>query len=102
FEDKLEALRSKLKEQIAHSESLQKGLAWEIRQAERDEKMAAFEIEATELELNKVVRGDGPLEISRLKGTMQKAYVRYTEMEGYCKDLAELEEQGFLHPIEVR
>lgn len=102
FEEKIATLYNKLKEQQAYAESLQKSLAWEISQAERDEKMALFEIEASELELNKTLKGDGPLEIAKLKGAMQKALTKLSEMEGYAKDLQELEAQGFLNPIEVR
>ena len=36
-------------------------------QAEHELKTAQFELEAANLELNKIANGDGPLEISKLK-----------------------------------
>ena len=102
FEEKVASLVTKYQEQQAHVAALEKALAWEIAQAERDNKTAEFEIEAAELEYNKIVKGDGPLEISRLKSTMQKACVKYEECNGYACDLESLEKEGFLNPAEVK
>jgi len=102
FEEKLETLQSKLKEQKAHAAALKKGLDWETSQAERDDKTSAFEIEVAELELNKILHGDGPLEIARLKGVMHKALSKFEELKGYSNDLSELQQQGFLNPIELK
>lgn len=102
FEEKLETLRNKRKEQEAYVASLQKSLDWEISQAERDDKTSVFEVEAAELELNKVLMGDGPLEIARLKGAMHKALIKYEEVNGYSNDLLELQKEGFLNPSEVK
>lgn len=102
FEEKLEALKNKFKEQEGYVAAVQKNLEWEISQAERDEKTAYFEIESAELELNKVLQGDGPLEKARLKGAMNKALSKFEEFGGYCGDLEELEAQGFLNPVEIK
>lgn len=102
FEEKLESLKSKLKEQEGYIAALKKNLEWEISQAERDEKTAYFEIESAELELNKILQGDGPLEQARLKGVMNKALSKYEEFGGYCEDLEDLEAQGFLNPVEIK
>lgn len=102
FEEKLETLKTKLKDQQGYVAALQKSLEWEISQAEKDEKTSYFEIEGAELELNKILQGDGPLECARLKGAMNKALSKYEEFQSYCQDLEELEAQGFLNPIEIR
>ena len=102
FEEKLENLSNKMKEQESFVASLQKSLDWEVSQAEHDEKTSTFEIEAAELELNKVMKGDGPLEICRLKGAMHKALVKYEEVNGYSNDLLQLQEEGFLNPSELK
>jgi len=102
FEEKVATLKSKIKEQKAFAAALQKGLDWEISQAERDDKTAAFEEKSAELELNKILKGDGPQEIARLKGAMLKALAKFEEYKGYSKDLEELQEKGILSPIEIR
>lgn len=53
------------------------------------------------MELIKVLKGDGPLEIARLKAAMQKAEVKFNEINNYSQDLAELEAQGFLNHVEL-
>ena len=102
FEEKLENLKTRLKEQQGHVAALQKSLEWEISQAEKDQKTAVFEIEGAELELNKILQGDGPLECARLKGAMNKALAKFEEFQCYCQDLEDLQTQGFLNPVEVR
>lgn len=101
FEKKVEELQIKSLECEAQIEILIQALEWEIEQAEHENKTALFELESAEMELNKVINGDGPLEIARLKSGMHKAEVKYSELNNYSKDLQELENQGFLNPAEV-
>jgi HlyD family secretion protein len=86
FEEKVEKLKSQLKEQATLVHTLEKTLEWEINQAEHEIKTAAFETETAELELSKIVNGDGPLEISRLRAAMQKAWLKYDELNAYSND----------------
>lgn len=102
FEEKIEDLRVQVSEQVSYLETLQKTIEWETNQAEHEIKTAAYEAETAELELNKVIHGDGPLEVSRLKAAMQKAWLKYDELNGYSADLLDLEQQGFLNPTELR
>jgi len=102
FEEKLASLKSQLREQESLSAALKKAVEWEVSQAERDNKTAVFEIESAELELSKVLHGDGPLEIARLKAAMQKTFIKYDEINKYSEDLIALEKEGFLNPSELK
>lgn len=102
FEDKVNQLRAQLKEQEAYVTVLEQALEWEKVQAEHKNRTALYEIEAAKLELDKIVYGDGPQEISRLKSAMQKAWLKYEELRAYSNDLIELEAQGFLNATEVK
>lgn len=102
FEEKIENLTSDLKEQEAYIEALGQTLEWEIDQGEHEKRTAEYEKQTAELELSRVIYGDGPLETSRLKGAMQKAWVKYDELNGYSDDLIALEQQGFLNAVERR
>lgn len=102
FEEKIEKLHLLIKEQESHIHALEHALEWEITQAEHKNRTALLELESSQLELEKIVHGEGPQEISRLKGAMQKAWLKYEELEGYSNDLLALEAQGFLNPIEVK
>lgn len=102
FEEKIESLKIEIKEHEAHISALEQTLKWEINQAEHEQKTSLYETETAELELNKIVNGDGPLETSRLKSAMQKAWLKYEELNGYSDDLIDLEKQGFLNHVELR
>jgi HlyD family secretion protein len=102
FEEKIEKLGAQIKEQEAFILTLKQTLDWEKAQAEHELKAAAFEIESSELELEKIIQGDGPLEMARLKSTMQKSWVKYEELSGFSDDLLELQKDGFLNPNELK
>lgn len=102
FEEKVEKIKSMLKEQEAFIAAQEQTYEWEINQAEHEKKTADFDFEASELELEKVIHGDGPQEISRLKSAMQKAFLKYEELDGYSNDLIDLQEKGFLNPTELK
>lgn len=102
YEKKVEELQSMLKEAENQILSLNHALDWEIEQEKHEAKAAEFEMETAELELSKVINGDGPLEKARLYAAMQKAQVKFEELNSFSEDLIALEEQGFMSPAEVR
>lgn len=102
FEKKIEELHLKIVEGEGQIESLVHAMEWEIEQAEHDKKGALLEAEAAEMEVKKIMLGDGPLEIARLKAGMQKAEVKFNELNSYRDDLKKLEDEGYLNPVEVQ
>ena len=102
FEDKIEKLRGQIHEQEAYIYALEQTLEWEKTQADHKNRTATYEIETAKLELDKIIYGDGPQEISRLKGAMQKAGLKYDDLNAYSNDLIELQTQGFLNAAEVK
>lgn len=102
FEEKLEKLQGQIKEQEAYIKTLEKTLEWESIQSEHKIRTAQLELEAAQLELDKIMHGDGPQETFRLKAAMQKAWLKYDELNAYSNDLAELESQGFLNHAEIK
>ena len=101
FEEKVTKVRAQIKEQEGQVEALEKTFQWEVTQSEHETKVAQFEVESAKLELDRLIKGDGPLEIAKLQNAMQKSWVKYEEIEGYSSELRLLEEGGFLHPSEV-
>lgn len=102
FEEKLEKLLTEVREQEAYIKSLQHSYEWEVVQAEHENRTAEYEVETAHLEQEKVLQGDGPQELSRLKSAMQKAWTKYDEIKAYSEDLMHLEVQGFLNPSEIK
>lgn len=101
FEEKIEKLRIQIKEQEAQIAALEQAWEWESIQADHKNRTALLEVEGAKLELDKIMYGDGPQEVLRLKGAMQKAWLKYDELQAYSQDLLELENQGFLNTAEV-
>jgi HlyD family secretion protein len=102
FEEKIEKLHAQVKEQEAYVATLEQALEWESIQADHKNRTAELELEAAKLELDKIMYGDGPQETSRLKAAMQKAWLKYDELNAYSNDLIDLEKQGFLNVIETK
>lgn len=102
FEEKLEKIRGQIKEQEVYVTTVEKALEWEKSQTEHENKTAAFDVESAQLELEKIIEGDGPLETSKLKSAMQKAWLKYDELNGYLEDLMALEKEGFLNLTELK
>lgn len=102
FEEKIEEIHAKIKEQEAGLPTFLKTMEWEINQAEMENKTAGFETETAEMELNKIVKGDGPQEIARLKANVQKARVKYEELKSYSSELEELQKKGVITAAEGR
>ena len=102
FEEKLDKLKMQVKEIENYIHSLEISLEWESIQAEHKNRTAHLELESAQLELEKIKHGDGPQEMSRLKAAMQKAWLKFEELNHYSNDLKELEAQGFLNNAEVK
>ena len=94
FEERVGELRSKQREQEGHIVTLEQTLEYEANQGESEIKSAIYDVESAELELNKVVNGDGPLETSRLKSAMQKARIQFEELNLYSDELYSWRRKG--------
>lgn len=102
FEEQIVELRQKIKEQEGHIESFERFLKWETYQVEHEIRAAEIEVEASNLEINKLTLGDGPLEEAHLKAAMQKSLSTYQELKGYIDDFMSLQDREFLSPVEVK
>lgn len=102
FEEKIAELKSKIADQSAIISMQQQTLEWEKNQAQVEEKTCQYEIETANLELQKTVKGDGPLELFRLESAMQKSLAKYEELNAYSEDLIAMEEAGYINHAEKK
>lgn len=102
FEKKIEELDACLKECQGKIEANQQALNWELDQASHEAKAIELEMESAQLELNKIVLGDGPIEMARLKSTLQKSKTKHEELLSYFEDLKKLEAEGIITASEVK
>jgi len=101
FQENVARLTAELAEARALEWALEQSLEFEKNQAAKDLKTAEYEARAAELDLVRLEKGDGPLELSRLEGAMTKARREYEEKAGYLADLEKLKDRGFTNPAEI-
>jgi HlyD family secretion protein len=58
-------------------------------------------LRVSELELKRLKKGEGPLQMAQLKGEMEKAKHRYTRQGSFINDLDELQNKGYSNPTEI-
>jgi len=101
FEDKVWQLTSKINEWNAIVAAQQQTLEWEKIQADQEIETSKYDFQVAELELQRLEKGDGPLELSRLDGAMLEEKKKYEELKGYIVDLEDLEKKGYSNPLEI-
>ena len=101
FEEKVAQLTAKVEEGQAIVDAQEQAFELEKNQAHKEVKIAEFESRSAELDLLKLEKGDGPLEMARLEGSAQEAKKDYEEKTGYLGDLRGLEQRGFVNPGEI-
>jgi HlyD family secretion protein len=101
FEEKVAQLSAKVLEDDAIVTARDQALNWEKIQAEQEVQAADFDLKAAQLDLVKLKKGDGPLELVRLEGAAQEARQDWEEKQGYIADLQTLKMKGFANPTEI-
>jgi HlyD family secretion protein len=93
FEKRAAALDDKVSELEARVDAESQILAWERHQVDEEIKAKEFELKTARIDLRKLEKGDGPLELEQLKETFaesESAYERFRsfmqELEGYRRD----------------
>lgn len=102
FEKWIAELEEKINDQRIKITLQEKVLAWEKERANYDLKTAITELEIAQLELNKFMNGEGPIELRKLQSAMQKAQVKYEETKSYHNDLKNLQIQNLFTPGELK
>lgn len=101
FEEKVLQLTSKVNEWNAIVAAQQQTLEWEKIQADQELQTSKYDFQVAELELQRLEKGDGPLELSRLEGAMLEEKKKYEELKGYIADLEDLVKKGYSNPLEI-
>ncbi len=101
FEERVTTLSAKIEECKALVNAQKQLLEWEKNQAIQEIKTSEFDLNVAELEQQKLVEGDGPLEISRLEGDVIEKKTELDKLAGYLKDLRALEKKGYDYPGEI-
>lgn len=101
FEEEVNRLTAKVREWEAVVSANKEMLELEKVQSDQEIKTAEFDLRAAELDLVKLEKGEGPLELYRLEGVAQEAKKDWKEKEGYYVDLQALEKRGYANATEI-
>jgi len=101
FEEEVARLTAEVREWEAVVLANEQILEWEKVQSDRETKTLEFDLRAAQLDLIKLEKGEGPLELHRLEGAAREAKQDWKEKEGYFSELKALEKRGYANNIEI-
>lgn len=101
FEEEKTRLEEEARNLQAGIEAAGQVLEWEKNQVEREIQSAEYRVTIAELELKKLINGDGPLRLSQLEEDLQKAEEEALRYKTYIRELMEISEKGFGTDTEI-
>lgn len=94
FETEVHRLSGELRSLEAAREAAGLMLEWEKNQTQREIQAAAYDRKVAELDLRRLVDGEGPLQLAQYKNELEQAREEYDRHEAYIADLNRLADQG--------
>lgn len=101
FETEIHRLGGEVRSLAASVESAKQMLEWEKNQTVREIRTANYNLTVAELELRRLVEGEGPLQLAQYKGELDKAKEEFNRYRTYILELDNLHAQGFANPTEI-
>ena len=101
FEEAAQRLEGEVEGLEAALDAAQQVLEWEKTQVEREVRTAEFNLRVAELDYQKLVQGDGPIQLNQLKSEQEKIYEEYRRYQAFVKDIDDLSSQGYSNPTEA-
>jgi HlyD family secretion protein len=102
FKKEIDNRKAKCAEAGALVATLEQAMGWERIQTERQVASAKFDLHVSELDLLKLEKGDGPLELARLESAMHEAQGEHNQFTVYLNDLEKLMDEGIISKSEVQ
>jgi len=94
FEEKIHALSGDIKSLEAAVDIAQQMVEWDKNQIEQEIRTTEFNLEVAELDIRRLIEGEGPLRLASLKEDMDKAKEDYNRYSLYVEELINLEKKG--------
>jgi len=101
FEEEERKYSTKVRESEANVSAWKQAVEWEKVQSEKEVKIAGYNVDIAKLDLKKLEKGDGPLDMARLEGLMLEAKRTYEDSKSYTTELQKLAKQGFSNITEL-
>ena len=101
FEEEIHRLADEVRNLEAAVEAEQQILKWEQNQVEKEIKTAEFNVKVARLEHERLVKGEGPIQLTQYQTEMEKAKQEQGKYVAYITDLGKLNTKGFTNPTEM-
>ena len=101
FEEEVNRLADEVRNLASGVEAEQQILKWEKNQVEKEIQNAQFNVKVAKLELERLVEGEGPIQLTQYKTEVEKARQEQEKYSAYIKDLEKLGKRGFGNRTEI-
>ena len=95
FEENISRLTEEKQNLEAAVEAERQVFEWEKTQAEKEIKTAEFNVRVAQLEYQRLVEGEGPIQLTQYKTEVEKTQQELEKYSAYIEDLKQLASKGF-------
>ncbi len=101
FEEAVRSLQGTVDSLAAAVDASKQMLAWEKNQVAQNISAREYDLKVAELDLQRLVKGDGPLQLAQYREEMSKAKAEHERYLSFYEELIKLKKQGFENPSEL-
>lgn len=101
FEDSIEELSNKIGSLTTAVKAIQQLVEWEKKESEQRFATAEYNNNVAELDLKRLIKGEGPLKLAQFSDELDKANMELKHYQAYEADLRALEQEGVASPVEL-
>jgi len=101
FEDEIDRIKAQADSLSASFDASTQLFEGEKNEVEQMIATAEYNKKVAELDLERLVKGEGPLKLTQYKDEMDKAGLELSKYKAYTADLEALQEKGFDDPAEI-
>lgn len=101
FEEEVRRLQGKVDSLVAAVEASEQLLAWEKNQVSQNVAAREYDFKVASLDLERLVKGDGPLQLAQYQEEMGKAKAESERYASFYKEIKKLDKEGFNNPAEL-
>ncbi len=101
FEEEVHRLQGKVDSLAAAVDASKQLVSWEKNQLSQSIAAKKYDLQVAKLELKRLVKGDGPLQLAQYQEEMTKAKVEFERYSSFYSEIKKLKDDGFNNPSEL-
>ena len=101
FEEAVHRLQGKVESLKAAVQASEQLVSWQENQVNQNVAAKEYDLKVARLDLERLVKGDGPLQLAQYEEEMGKAKAEHDRYASFYKELKKLDKDGFNNPAEL-